>query len=296
MTNSIPRCNLFLWERETENMRIKRFYGVILGIIVWGFVCAGQVHAETIYCKDGTVVRGKIQYRSMCSVWLKNNIGAFGISLTDVEKIINDDKTISKYDLRSLYKKSLAYIKEGNYAEAVRLYTILLETFPRDKSLHYLRGMLNQEIGELDKARDDYMFLVSQDAADANILNNIGIICARQQRYKEALKWLDRAIKKDPQRALIRNNLADVLFEMKDYDKAIPEYTRVIRLKPDSVEALYNLGFIYFERGNDNRARNMWKKIISFDPGDKNALNALAYLKAKEQKKLLEQQKKGRAL
>ena len=254
---------------------------ILLNLLVLVFLARLSFsNAETIYCKDAKVVKGKITYRSRHSVWLSNELGSLGIGMQNIDKIENDDGSISKYDLRTLYKKSQDYIEKGEYSEAIKLYNILIETLPDDVEIHYLRGILNHKIGEFNEAIKDYDFLIKNEAADAKIFNNLGSIYASKREYREAKKWFARAIKEDSRLVEAYNNIADILLQAGDYKYAIAEYKRVIKLDPHNIEALYNLGVIYMKKGNYVLAKKQWEKVLEIQPEDNEAKNSLEYIKA----------------
>lgn len=236
--------------------------------------------AEIIYLKDGKVIKEKIIYRSKHSIWLNYKPGSLGINMQNIDKIENDDGSISKYDLRTLYKKSQDSIEKGEYSEAIKLYNILIETLPNDVEIHYLRGILNHKIGEFDEAIKDYDFLIKNEAADAKILNNLGSIYASKKEYKEAKKWFARAIKEDSRLVEAHNNIAAILLQTENYKYAIAEYKRVIKLDPRNTEALYNLGLIYMQNGNYVLAKKQWEKVLEFQPEDNEVKSGLEYIKA----------------
>ncbi|MFA5361650.1 MAG: tetratricopeptide repeat protein [Candidatus Omnitrophota bacterium] len=240
--------------------------------------------AETIYCKDGRVARGKIQYHSRRSVWFDYNSDTTGVSFDEIDRIENDDGSISKYDFRTLYKQSQQYIVEGQYAKALDLYDILLETFPDSRLIHYLRGVLRHKLGKLPEAESDYVYLYERDAADAGVLNNLGALHAERQEYKEAKKWFGRALKKNSRSVQVHNNLADVLLKNKEYKLALVEYRRVLKLNPDNAQALYNIGYIYKEKEKYSLAGQYWERVLRVQPDNLEAKNGLVYIRTKNKK------------
>jgi tetratricopeptide (TPR) repeat protein len=240
--------------------------------------------AETIYCTDGRVVRGKIEYHSRRSVWFDYSSDTTGVSFDEIDRIVDDDGSISKYDFRTLYKQSQQDVIEGQYGKALDLYDILLETFPDSKLIHYLRGVLRHKLGKLPEAESDYVYLYECDAADAGVLNNLGAIHAERQEYKEAKKWFGRALKKNSRSVQTHNNLADVLLKNKDYKLALVEYRRVLKLSPDNAQALYNTGYIYMEKEKYSLAGKYWERVLRVQPDNREAQNGLAYIRTKIKK------------
>lgn len=253
----------------------------LLSILIY-ILTPSLCDAEKIYCKDGRVVRAEILSRGKRSVWFEQKfggtVGSVGISINDIDRIENDDGSISKYDYKFLYEESRDCIRHKNYKEAARLYGLLLESFPDSIQIHHLRALLNHKIGRLDEAVKDYKFCIRRGVADVKVFNNLGVIYAKRKEYKEAINWFNRATEEDPRMIDVHSNLAEVFMRTEDYNRAIYEYKRVIEVKPDNAEALYNLGIAYMNEGDYPKARGQWERVLAIRPGDNDAKNALEYI------------------
>lgn len=208
------------------------------------YPCIFYSYAETIYFKNGDKIKEEIAYSKEGTIWFDRESGLFGIAMGDIDKIDNDDGSISKYDFRGLYNGALRYVQERNYIKAVELYDMLLESFSDNKELHYLRGFLSHKLGNIEEAASDYLFLISHDSADAQILNNLGVIYAGRKEYQEAEKLFNSAIEKDPRSTEPYRNLAKLFLEISDYISAKKYWEKVSAFNPDDREAKNNLGYI----------------------------------------------------
>src|SRR5208282_4061652 len=77
-------------------------------------------------------------------------------------------------------------------------------------------------------ALDYYHAALGKKANDALLLNKIGITELMMQRYKEARKAFERAIKSNHEFADAYNNLGVVLYEEKKYGPAVKQYEKAI--------------------------------------------------------------------
>lgn len=245
------------------------------------FIAACQCDAERIYCKDGQVLNEKITYRNRGIVWYKRPAGSVGININDIEKIENDDGSVSKYDYKTMGRKIQECIRQGSYGEAVGLCSMLLETIPDNARLRYLRGILSQKVGNFEKAEEDYAFLVKNNMADAAILNNLGTIYAADKKYREAADLFLKAAAENPEMVEVHDNLAMASLQAGDYSRATAEYEKVIAREPGNINALYNLGIIYMSKNNFEKAKMLWEKALSIKPEDEDTKNALQYLEDK---------------
>lgn len=128
---------------------------------------------------------------------------------------------------------------------------------------------------QADKLRADKLFLDALDyyhAAlakkphDASLLNKIGITELMMQRYKEAKKSFERAIKSDHEFANAYNNLGVVLYESKKYGAAVKQYEKAIARDQGSASFYSNLGAAYFSKRDFEPAVVAYQHALELDP------------------------------
>ena len=151
--------------------------------------------AEKIYCKDGKVLYGSIIYRTKGSVWLKHSSGAIGVNLDNIDRIENEDGSISRYDYRFLYNIIQDSVAKKKYSNAINICSIFLKSFPDNAQMYYLRAVISDKIGNTDQAIQDYDFLIQNKLADADVFNNLGVIYAENREYQRAKDLFDVAVK-----------------------------------------------------------------------------------------------------
>lgn len=271
-------------EETPADLKMGKYIFCLIGML--GLLLASPLcYAEKIYVKGGRITEGEIISRDKRSVWVKqgsaDTVGAIGISIDDIEKIENADGSISKYDYKSLYEKSQDCIKHKEYKEAVRLYGLLLESFPESVHIHHLRALLNHRIGDLPEAAEDYKFCIEHGISDVKIYNNLGVIYAKRKEYQEAIDCFSKATEERPDMVESHNNLAEVFMRTQDYNRAISEYEKVIKAEPDNADARYNLGLAYMKEGNYPKAREEWERALAIRPEDENTRDALRYIEMK---------------
>jgi len=248
-------------------------------ILFMFFLNYAQCRAENIYYKDGTTASAKVVSRTKNTLWIKQGPGSVGVDVKNIEKIENDDDSISKYDVDYLSGQIQELVKQKDYAGAQKICSILLGVSPGDIEIRYLRGLLDQRVGNTQEAIEDYNFLINHNAADGRVLNNLGVIYAGQKRRESAMTMFNSAIEKEGARPESHDNLAELFMEMKDFSRAIDEYNKVIELEPNNAQALFNLGVAYKNKGDSAMAQEQWEKVLNVKPEDTDAISALEYLK-----------------
>jgi tetratricopeptide (TPR) repeat protein len=260
---------------------MKRPFVVLILVVSILFCSFSYGKAEKIYRKDGNVIDGTIIYRTKNSIWLRHPSGAVGVNLEDIDRIEDEDGSISRYGYKSIYDIIQNSLGDKEYDRAVGACDLLLRSFPENSQLHYLRAILNQKMGNLKNAVEDYDFLIQEESANAEIFNNLGVIYAGNKEYNTAKELFLKAIGIDAVMSEAHNNLAETLMQLKDYDDAIEEYKKVLELESDNPKVLYNFGIAYMKKGDYRKAKEQWEKLIAIRPDDIDAKKALEYLNEK---------------
>ena len=128
------------------------------------------------------------------------------------------------------------------------------------KSLDYLRE------SNLDAAEPLLLQALSIDANNPDVLRFLGIIYAQRKDYTQALKYLEAAIKVNPQNGIAHSNLGNVLFELGQFEKALNAYDHAIKLAPTYAEAWSNKGNALYELQRYEEALGHHDRAIALNP------------------------------
>ncbi len=124
---------------------------------------------------------------------------------------------------------------------------------------------LRAEKNYLD-AIDYYNAATQKGSGSSSIFNKIGICQLQMQRYDEAKKSLNRAIKADRNNAVAYNNLGVVHYEQRNYGKAVKLYEKAVTLDPHAASYYRNLGVAYFSKKAFDKATLNYSKALELDP------------------------------
>lgn len=112
----------------------------------------------------------------------------------------------------------------------------------------------------------DYYEAARRKTASASLLNKMGICNLMLQRYKEARKNFNHAIKTDRNHSDAYNNLGVVYYAERDYGKAIKNYEKAVALNGDAASYYSNLGAAYFSKKQFEKASQNYSKALELDP------------------------------
>jgi tetratricopeptide (TPR) repeat protein len=115
-------------------------------------------------------------------------------------------------------------------------------------------------------ALDYYHAALGKKANDARLLNKIGITQLMIQRYKDARRAFEHAIRSDREFADAYNNLGVVFYEGKKYGAAVKQYEKAIAIDNSSASFFSNLGAAYFSKRDFNPAVAAYQHALELDP------------------------------
>src|SRR5262249_53549988 len=94
----------------------------------------------------------------------------------------------------------------------------------------------------------------------------MGICDLMLQRYKEARRSFNRAIKLDHDHSDAYNNLGVVYYQQRDFGKAIKAYEKAASINPEAASYYSNLGAAYFAKRQFEKAAYNYSKAMQIDP------------------------------
>lgn len=115
-------------------------------------------------------------------------------------------------------------------------------------------------------ALDYYHAALAKDPHSAALLNKVGITQLMMQRYREAKKSFDQAIKADRKFANAYNNLGVVFYEERKYSPAVKQYKRAIAIDATSASYFSNLGAALFAKKEFEPAVVAYQRAVEIDP------------------------------
>jgi predicted TPR repeat methyltransferase len=124
---------------------------------------------------------------------------------------------------------------------------------------------LHQE-GNWDEARTGYLTLLKSNPKDVDVLHALAILCAQEDKLKEAEAYLQTAIQLQPKNPVLYLHLANIFKIQGLFDDAIRLLQKVIVLDPNCISAYNNLGSVYFAQGNFSQAIQTFRQTLEKQP------------------------------
>jgi|SRR5208282_3581499 len=115
-------------------------------------------------------------------------------------------------------------------------------------------------------AVDYYQAALKSAPGSGSLFRKIGICQLMMQRYKEAKKSCERAIRADHKDAVAYNNLGVVYYSVHNYNAAIKNYEKAIALDNGAASSYSNMGAAYFGKKQFDKALESYSHAMELDP------------------------------
>src|SRR6266568_4809061 len=121
-------------------------------------------------------------------------------------------------------------------------------------------------------------------SSEAARLNSIGVAYMNQQRFADAQKQFESALKSQPDYLLAKLNLGISLLSQQKSEDARKALQEAAEKLPRDPYAWYNLGLVYKDVGEQEKAIAAFQRVIEVAPSEPDAFYFIGYLNTQLQK------------
>jgi tetratricopeptide (TPR) repeat protein len=129
-----------------------------------------------------------------------------------------------------------------------------------------LRGRMLEEMGDLEKARQEHAKACELDPSDPDALFRCGVTLMKAHLDQEAIRCFTRCLALNPKMTKAQINIGVLLDQSGQSDKAIEAFRAAIESDPTSVESHCNLGAAYGDLGRKKEAVAEFRRALEIDP------------------------------
>jgi tetratricopeptide (TPR) repeat protein len=104
---------------------------------------------------------------------------------------------------------------------------------------------------------------------------NLSYTYGLMNRTREALRYMERAVRLNPRYADLHYDLALLYSDRKSYEKAITELRKALRINSNYLFARINLGVLYEEQKKWNEAKKEYRKVLQVTPDNEDVRRRL---------------------
>jgi len=162
-----------------------------------------------------------------------------------------------------------------HYKQAFELYSKALKDDPDDADLRYARALTAEKLDRLPVVESDLKYIIKREPNNAQALNALGYTLAdRTKRYQEALGYIQRALKLQPDDPAILDSMGWVQYRLGHLDRAA-QYLRQAFGKMKDAEIGAHLGEVLWVSGKQAEARKVWNEALKTSPDHESLLKVI---------------------
>jgi len=175
--------------------------------------------------------------------------------------------------LRLLLVQAELYSQQKQYEKAFNLLTEALVDLPDQKELLYTRALIAERVNKPDIVEADLKKILTMDPDNVEALNALGYtLLNKPDRYAEAEKYLQRALKLEPEAAVIIDSYGWLQFKLGNKEKAL-DYLQKAYEKQQENEIAAHLAEVLWALDRKDEAKKIFNKAFKDAPDDEYLLD-----------------------
>ena len=156
----------------------------------------------------------------------------------------------------------------GRYREAYDVLTQALKDSPDNRDMLYARALVAERLDKLELLEADLHKILQKNPDDVGALNALGYtLTDKTTRYDEAEKYLDRALKLQPDEAVIIDSFGWLQFKLGKQAAAL-EYLKKAFSKDPENEIAAHVAEVLWSMGNVKEAKEFFEAAFKKSPDD----------------------------
>jgi tetratricopeptide (TPR) repeat protein len=165
------------------------------------------------------------------------------------------------------------YFESGEYDLAAQSYSETLKNNPSDVKTLYNRGRAYQEMGELEKAKEDFETALNLDPNNFQVLLSLANVEIQQKNYASALLYATKAEQTPGAPAMASFLKGRALHQLGLAEDALKAYSNAIQLDEDFGQAYFNRGLLKLALNRKRQACEDFKLAVVLEyPGAEESL------------------------
>jgi tetratricopeptide (TPR) repeat protein len=175
--------------------------------------------------------------------------------------------------LRILLVQAELYSQQKQYEKAFNLLTEALVDLPDQKELLYTRALVAEHVNKPDIVEADLKKILAVEPDNVEALNALGYtLLNKPGRYAEAEKYLQQALRLEPDAAVIIDSYGWLQFKLGNTEKALG-YLQQAYEKQQENEIAAHLAEVLWALGRKDEAKKLFNKAIKDAPDDEYLLD-----------------------
>ncbi len=185
-------------------------------------------------------------------------------------------------DVAELIQAAVKLHQGGQLERARQMYQQILTQDPRNANALNLFGLVGWQTGQFAEAVEHLQKAIAIDSSQAAFFGNLAEARRGLGQFAEAIQAYEQAARMQPNTVIIHLNLGTVLQQAGQVDQSIASYGRALELDPQNTPARYHLGTAFEQQGKLHPAGSCYQQILDVEPDHVPSLVSLAGLRKKQ--------------
>jgi tetratricopeptide (TPR) repeat protein len=166
----------------------------------------------------------------------------------------------------------------GQLQKAKGLYEKVLTLNPENATARYNLGIIYKQLGDYDRAVEEWRQVVRLEPGHPNVHVNIGNYHYSREEMDQAFLEFRAEIWRNPRNPLGHYNLGNYWRKVGELERAEASWVKALRFKNDLQVCRLRLGTLYFETQRLGKARQQFEAVLRFNPRSAAALFNLGHV------------------
>jgi tetratricopeptide (TPR) repeat protein len=194
--------------------------------------------------------------------------GKFEESIQEFSKVL----FVKVTDINTLHLRARAYEELGEWQKAEDDYRSILKLDPKHAQAYAGLGKINWENKRFREAENFYLLAANNDPTNFDILFQLGQALLKNKKYETADEFLQLAKEIDDKNPLVYFYQGMARSQIGDLLGAAGSFNMCLKYDPDNLVALYNRGLVRMTIGFLSWALEDFEKVLENKPNHVEAL------------------------
>lgn len=167
------------------------------------------------------------------------------------------------------------YMQEERYSDALAVYDVNIKRYPDNLNLRYMRAMLAEKMGHIELLEQDLRYILKIEPEHVDALNALGYSLSNHtDRHEEAYSLVKKAFTLRPEAYYILDSMGWVLYRQGKAEEAVDYLRKAFKLNPDP-EVAAHLGEVLWVIGEKQEAKSVWTQATEMFPEEELLLEVI---------------------
>jgi tetratricopeptide (TPR) repeat protein len=187
------------------------------------------------------------------------------------EALVYSTQALKKKSDPQLYVLNSSLLDEkGMYSQALEVLSKATEEFPQNAMIHFYTGIVHDHMGSRSRMVQAMTRAIELDPKHAQAMNYLAFSWAESSEdLTKALSYAIKAHQLSPKDGYILDTLGWVYFKKSKHDEAIKYLELAVRYQPDVSLIVEHLGDVYAKKLMFEKAKKMYIKAASLEKDEK---------------------------